>query len=44
MIVELGPVSTHATLEDKVVGERDALVDSQPVPWNMSICFGGATR
>src|SRR5262249_1831249 len=28
MIIELGPVSTHATLEDKVVGERDALVDS----------------
>lgn len=44
MIIVLRPVSFHATLEVKVVGEGDAFVDGQPVPWNMSVCFRAATR
>ena len=31
LVVEIGVVTLHATLEDEVLGERDALVDCEPV-------------
>ena len=38
MIIVFRPVSLHATLKVKVVGEGDTFVDGQPVPWeNLSM-------